>query len=199
MIPHFGHRLLPPRRARAFRDNKGRCLNCHGTDYSFTRWPQSFINGNGCLNPHLGQPGENGDAYRRWQQRMRSYQRRDTRSSLSDRRRDSSRRNDNSLHRNNHGGNPHEPPQNTSRNNGRSNYNYGSSSNAGAHAPLLLGQGAQNTRNMLQSLTLYQPNNGTPPAPSSAAGTPRIRYGAAHNANSNPNARRPGTLRTGGG
>ena len=88
------------------------------------------------INLHLGQLGDNGDAYRRWQQRMRSYQRRDTRSSSSsDRRRNSSRRNDNNRNRNNHGGNPHERPRNNSRNNGQGNYKYGSSPNAGSHAP----------------------------------------------------------------
>ena len=74
-------------RAQAFRYNKGRCSNCHGTDQSFKRCSQLFINGSGCLNPHLGQLGDNGEAYRRWPQRMRSYRRRDTRSSSSDRRR----------------------------------------------------------------------------------------------------------------
>ena len=139
-----------PRGARAsFRDNKSRVLNCDGTDHSFKRCPQPFINGSGCLNPHLGQLGDNVDAYRRWQQRMRSYQRRHTRSSSSDRSRNSSLSNDNNRNRNNHGGNPHEPPRNNSRNNGQGNHNYGSSSNAGAHAPLLLGQDARNTGNML--------------------------------------------------
>ena len=154
----------------------------------------------GCLNPHLSQLGDNGEAYRRWQRRMRSYQRRDTHSSsCSHRRRNSSRRNDKKRNRNNHGGNPHEPPRNNTRNNGQGNYNYGSSSIAGSHAPLLLGQGARNTGNMPQSLTVYQLNNGTSPVPASAPGTPGIRFGASHNANNNPNARQPGTFRTGSG
>ena len=79
--------------------------------------------------------------------------------------------------------------------NEQGNYNYGSSSNAGGHAPLL-GQDARNAGNMPQSLTVYQPNNGTPPAPASAAGTPGIRYGTTHNASNNPNARQPRTFRT---
>ena len=79
-------------RTQAFRNNKGRCLNCHGTDHSFKGCPQPFINCSGCLNPHLGQLGDDGEAYRRWQQCMRSHERRDTRSSSSsDRRRNSSR------------------------------------------------------------------------------------------------------------
>ena len=52
---------------------------------------------------------------------------------------------------------------------------------------------------MPQSLTVYQPNNGTPPALASVPGTPGIRYGATHNASNNPNARQPGIVRTGSG
>ena len=141
-------------------------------------------NSSGCFIPRLGQLGViNGEAYRRWQQRMRAYQRHDTRSSSSSHRpRISSRRNDSNRDRNNHGGNPHESLRNNSRNNGQGNYNYASSSNAGSHALLLFGQDARNAGNTPQSLTVYQPNTGTPPALASAAGTPGIRYGATHNA-----------------
>ena len=76
--------------------------------------------------------------------------------------------------------------------------NYGSSSNVGSHAPLL-GQDARNAGTMRQSLTVYQPNNGTSPAPVSAAGTPGIRYGATYNAINYLNSRQPGTFRTGSG
>ena len=41
MIPHYGPPLdTPEARAQAFRDNKGRWLNYHGTDHSFKRCPQ---------------------------------------------------------------------------------------------------------------------------------------------------------------
>ena len=120
MILHYGHRLLPPRSAQGFVDNKGYCLNCHGTDHSFRRCPRPLINDSGYLNPHLGQLGNNGEAYRRLQQRMRSHKRRDTRSSSSsDRRMNSPRRNDNNYNRYNHGVNLHEPWRNNSRNNGQ--------------------------------------------------------------------------------
>ena len=111
---------------QSFRDNKGRCLNCHGTDHSFKRSPQLLINGSGCFNPHLDQLSDDGEAYRRWQQRMRSHHRHGTRSSSSpDRRSNSSRRNDNNRNRDIHGGNPHGPPRNNPRNDGQGNYNYG--------------------------------------------------------------------------
>ena len=195
--------VTPEERAQAFRDNKGRCLNCHGTNRSFKHCVNAFINVSGCLNPQLGQLGDNGDAYRRWQQRMRSHRRRDhsvgggnTRSSsTSDRRRNSSRHNDNSRNRNNHGGNTHAPSRNYSRNNGQGDYQHGPPHNNGNTAPLQLGQDARNTGTAPQSLTVYQPNNGTPPAPASAGGTPSVRHGGSNNGN--PNARQPGVFRSG--
>ena len=99
----------------------------------------------------------------------------------------------------NHRGKTHEPPRINSRKNGQGNYNYGSSSNPGSRAPLKLGQDAQNAGNT-PPLTVHQPNNGTAPAPASAAGTPGIRYGAANNADNNdPKTRQPRTFRTGSG
>ena len=64
--------VSPVELAQAFRDNKGLGLNFHGTDHSFTHGVNSPINVGGCLDPQLGQLGTNGDAYRCWQQRMRS-------------------------------------------------------------------------------------------------------------------------------
>ena len=91
-----------------FRDNKGRCLNCHGTDHSFRNCAQSFINASGCINPQLGQLGDNGETFRRWKRRMLSYRRsnhvggENTRSSLSlHRHKNSSRRYDNNRRNNN--------------------------------------------------------------------------------------------------
>ena len=54
--------------------------------------PFSRMNASGCLNPELGQLGDDGDTYRRWQRRMQSYRRRNhaggesTRSSSSSQR-----------------------------------------------------------------------------------------------------------------
>ena len=43
--------LTPDARAQSFRDNKGRCLNCHGTYHSFKTCAQRFLNWSGCLIP----------------------------------------------------------------------------------------------------------------------------------------------------
>ena len=51
-------------------DNKGRCLNCHGTDHSIQNCAEPYINASGFINPQLGQLGNNGETYRRWQRRM---------------------------------------------------------------------------------------------------------------------------------
>lgn len=66
--------VTPEARSQALRDNKGCCSSCHGIDHSFKHCPQYLISGGGYLNPQLGQLllGDNGDACRRWQQRMRS-------------------------------------------------------------------------------------------------------------------------------
>ena len=44
------------------------------TTHSFRNCRHPFINASGCLNPELGQRGDD-DAYRRWQARMTSYRR----------------------------------------------------------------------------------------------------------------------------
>ena len=119
MIPHYGHRL--------FRRNRASFPRQQTSLFQLSRYRSlvqamlpTFINGSGCLNPHLSQLDDNGEAYRQWQQHMRSHQRRDTRSSSSsDRRRNSYRCNDNNRYRNNHGGHSHEPTQSNSRNNGQ--------------------------------------------------------------------------------
>ena len=196
-LPLWTELVTPEARADSFPDNRGCCLHWHGADHSFKRCPQPFIKGSRSLNPQRGQLGDYGEACRRWQQRMRSYQRRDTRSLSSyDRRTNFSRRNDNNRNRNNHGGKPHEPPRNISCNNGQGNFNHDSSSNAAPYAPLLLGQDARNAGNMPQSLTVYQPNTGTPPPPTSGAGTTGICHGATLNANNYPNARQWRPFRT---
>ena len=63
------------------------------------------------------------------------------------------------------------PSRNNARNNGQGGYRHGSPHNTGNTAPLQLGQGARNAATAHQPLTVYQPNNGTPPAPASAGGT----------------------------
>ena len=77
--PLWSALLSPSARAAALRENRWLCLNCHEDTHSFRNCRRPFINANGCLNPELGQLGDD-DAYRRWQARMTSY-RRDGRSS----------------------------------------------------------------------------------------------------------------------
>ena len=61
-------------RAAALRENRVHCLYCHKHTHSFRNCRHPFINASGCLNPELGQLGDD-DAYRRWQARMTSYRR----------------------------------------------------------------------------------------------------------------------------
>ena len=68
-------------RVAALRENRCHCLNCHEDTHSLRICRHLFINASGCLNPELGQLGDD-DVFRRWQARMVSY-RRDGRSSRS--------------------------------------------------------------------------------------------------------------------
>ena len=61
-------------RAAALRQNRGHRLNGHEDTHSFGNCKLPFNNASGCLNPELGQPGDD-DAYRRWKARMTSYRR----------------------------------------------------------------------------------------------------------------------------
>ena len=138
---------------------------------------------------------------------MRSHRRRDdsvggqnTRSSSKpDRRRNDSRHNDNSRNRNNRITEATHTRLRGSmcqvRNNGQGDYQHGSPHDTGNTARPQLGQDARNTGTAPQPLTVHQPNNGTPPAPASAGGTPGARYGFLNNCN--PNARQPGGFRPG--
>ena len=72
--PLWSALLSPSARAAALRENRGHCLNCHEDTHSFRNCRHPFINASGCLNPELGQLGDD-DAYRRWQARMTSYRR----------------------------------------------------------------------------------------------------------------------------
>ena len=106
-IPLWTPLTNPKERRHVFRDNNGRCLNCHGTDHSFRNFAEPFINASGCINPQLGQLGDNGETCCGWQRRMLSYRRphrvggENTRSSPSPhRRKNPSRRYDNSRRNN---------------------------------------------------------------------------------------------------
>ena len=66
--------LSPSTRADALRENRGFCLYCHEDNHSFKHCRHPFINASGCLNPELGQLGDD-DAYRRCQARIVCYRR----------------------------------------------------------------------------------------------------------------------------
>ena len=63
----------PRRKAPSLSGQEGRCLDCHGMDHSLMNGTQSFIYASDCINPQLGQLGDNDDAYRFWQRRMQSH------------------------------------------------------------------------------------------------------------------------------
>ena len=72
--PLWSGLLSPSARAVTLRENRGHVLNCHEETHSFRNCRHPCINASGCLNPKLGQVGDD-DAYRRWQASMTSYSR----------------------------------------------------------------------------------------------------------------------------
>ena len=63
--PLWSGLLSPSARAAALRENRGHCFNCHEDTHAFRNCRHPFIDASGCLNPELGQLGDD-DAYRRW-------------------------------------------------------------------------------------------------------------------------------------
>ena len=182
-IPLWAPLTNPEERCQVFRDNKGHCLNFHGTDHSFRNCTEPFINASGgCMSPQLGQLGDNGETYRRWQRRMQSYRRpnrvggENTRSSPSSHYRKSSSRRHNNRRNSSGPSNPGQSRHDASQ------HQHG---NAG---------GAQNVGQAVNALTVFQPQQGVPPAPSSGTQAPGMRYGSVRS--SNPNGRPPGTFWT---
>ena len=121
------------------------------------------------LTPQLGQPDGNGDAYRRWEQRMRPQCRRVTTLSAA---RPHARRlplltvveflldtttTTAAIARITEA-TKHAPSRNYLRNTGRGDYQQGSPHNNGNTAPLQRGQDARNTGTAPQYLAVYQPN-----------------------------------------
>ena len=72
--PLWSGLLSPSTHADALRENRGLCLNCDEDNRSFKHRRHPFINTSGCLNPELGQLGDD-DIYQRWQARMVCYRR----------------------------------------------------------------------------------------------------------------------------
>lgn len=111
--------------------------NCHGTDFSFKNCQQPCTNASGFLKPQLGQLGDNGETYSRWQRRMLSHHRSNyagdgnaRSSSSSQRRRHTSRRNYNTNNRR---------TDSRHTNVGKSQHD-NQHCNAGRYPPLQLGQ-----------------------------------------------------------
>ena len=75
--PLWSGLLTPTARAAALRENRGHCLNLHEDTYSLKQCRHPVIHARGCLSPDLGQLGDGGEAYRRWQVRMIRYRRED--------------------------------------------------------------------------------------------------------------------------
>ena len=183
-IPLWTPLTNPSERRQVVRDNAGRCLNCHGIDHSFRNCAEPFINASGCINPQLGQLGDNGETYRRWQRRMLSYRRpnhvggENTRSSpYSHRRKGPSRRYENNRRNKSGYSNSH-----LSHHCAPQQFQHGNTGGTRGGGPAT------------NSLTIFQPQQGVPPAPSSGTHAPGMRYGS--NPNTNPNGRQPGTFRS---
>ena len=72
--PLWSGLLLPSAPAAALRVNRWHCLNCDEDTHSYRNCRHPFSNASGCLNPELGQLGDD-NSYRRWRSRMTSYHR----------------------------------------------------------------------------------------------------------------------------
>jgi len=67
--------LTQDQRNQAFREHRGKCLNCSSPDHSMKTCPSDFGNSSGLLNPELGNLNDGSAAWRRWQTRIRTYRR----------------------------------------------------------------------------------------------------------------------------
>ena len=144
------------------------CLNCHEDTHSHQQYRHSFINASGCLNPDLGQLGDDGEAYRRWQARTIRYHR-EGKSSRSHKKnhKHNRRRRDNSR------GQHQSQGQHTTQNDGFNTHAEQGNQQSGSGDP------------------------GGVPASSDVVPFPGFRYGASRNPGGNPNTRQPGNFRTG--
>lgn len=146
-------------RSHAFCDNKGRCLNFHGTDHSLKHCSRPFTNGSGCLNPRLGKFGYDGGlpplatAYTLIQSSRQTVGGGNTHTSQFSHRRNTSSRQFDHNSRNGQGDRPHDPSRHNLRHNGRGNiYIYISRPDASLHdngryPSLQIGQNDRNPRN----------------------------------------------------
>ena len=168
----------PADRRTAFIEHENRCLNCGYEGHSMRVCSSDFINTFGLLNPLLGELRDDGQAFRRWQQRMRSFRREQSRGRSQSR--------------------PHSGKQ-TKRNNNRHNNNrgnqqrhHGSSahSGGGGHPSAHASQGGPSTS---APATSHTSQSGSAPQSTGAGAT--MRYGPPQDG-ANPNGRQPGTYRS---
>ena len=62
-------------RAAALSKNRAHCLNCHEDSHSLRQCRHPFQNLSGISHPDLGKLGDDGAAFRRWQERMTRHRR----------------------------------------------------------------------------------------------------------------------------
>ena len=62
-------------RATALSENRGHCLNCHEDTHALRQCEHPFQNHSDILDPDLGTLGDDGEAFRRWQERMIRHRR----------------------------------------------------------------------------------------------------------------------------
>ena len=73
--PPWSGLLSSSDRVAALSINKGRCLHCHEDSLSLRQCRHPFQNLSDILNPDLGTFGDDGAAFRRWQERMTPHRR----------------------------------------------------------------------------------------------------------------------------
>ena len=156
--PLWSALLSPSARTAALRENRRHLPKLPRRHALCPKQQTPFINASGCLNPELGQLGDD-DAYRPCQARMTSY-RRDGASSRA------------------------HTKKNRRNRSGQTRRFHQDQDQVKRHS------GNQHTSDY---------HGGVPPSPASSAPavTPGMRLGANHNPSGQPNARQPGTFRTG--
>ena len=169
--PLWSGLLSSSARATALSQNRGHCLNCHEDSHSLRQCRPPFQYLSGILNPDLGTLGDDGAAFRRWQERMTRHRRENT-----------SRPN-----KHNHKTNRRHPGHPRGKHNGQ-----GQQQNR-------LGDGynTQAERGPQQSNSGYHGGGLTAPVSYTPAPTSGVRYGASLNSDRNPNGRQPVTFPAG--
>ena len=124
-------------RAQAFAANKGKCLNCHGTNQDMRHCPQPFTNASGMLNNDFRALSDGENIWQMWQARMRSHRTIKPNSSKNFKQ-------------------AYKKPRSFQPN---------TSQNAGHHVYSRGYQAAHNTQQNAAALTVYQPTNSATPQP----------------------------------